>query len=52
MRKSINGLARVVAETLGHDPVGAHWFVFCNRRHYRLKILLGHQRLSAALPPS
>lgn len=31
MCKSINGFAPVVAETLRHDPVGAHWFVFCNR---------------------
>ena len=39
MRKSINGLALVVADTLGLDPVGAHWFVFCNRSCDRIKIL-------------
>ena len=39
MRKSINGLALVVADTLGLDPTGAHWFVFCNRGRDRLKIL-------------
>ena len=39
MRKSINGLALVVDETLGLDPVSPHWFVFCNRDCNRLKIL-------------
>ena len=39
MRKSINGLALVVADTLGLDPVGTHWFVFCNRSRDRIKIL-------------
>ena len=39
MRKSINGLALVVADTLGLDPVSPHWFVFCNRGRDRLKIL-------------
>ena len=39
MRKSINGLALVVADTLGLDPTGVHWFVFCNRGRDRLKIL-------------
>jgi hypothetical protein len=39
VRKSINGLALVVAEMLGHDPASAHWFVFCNRGRDRLKIL-------------
>jgi hypothetical protein len=28
MRKSINGLALVVADTLGLDPVSPHWFVY------------------------
>lgn len=39
MRKSINGLALVVADTLGLDPVSPHWFVFCNRGRDRIKIL-------------
>lgn len=39
MRKSINGLALVVAEILGLDPVSQHWFVFCNRSRDRIKIL-------------
>jgi hypothetical protein len=36
MRKSINGLALVVADTLELDPTGPHWFVFCNRGRDRL----------------
>ncbi len=38
-RKSINGLAMLVTETLALDPVSTHWFVFCNRGCNRLKIL-------------
>lgn len=39
MRKSINGLALVVAETLELDPMGLHWFAFCNKTRDRIKIL-------------
>ena len=39
MRKSINGLALAVSDTLELDPVGVHWFVFCNRARDRIKIL-------------
>ncbi len=39
MRKSINGLAMIVLEELGCEPIGPHWFVFCNRTRDRLKIL-------------
>ncbi|MDQ5914879.1 MAG: transposase [Pseudomonadota bacterium] len=39
MRMSINGLALVAAEVLGVDPMGEHWFVFCNRRRDKIKIL-------------
>ena len=39
MRKSINGLALVVADTLDLNPTGTHWFVFCNRGRDRIKIL-------------
>ena len=28
MRKSINALSLLAAETLGVEPVGPHWFVF------------------------
>ncbi|WP_394329769.1 IS66 family insertion sequence element accessory protein TnpB [Salinivibrio costicola] len=31
MRKSINTLGLLVEDVLALDPVGPHWFVFCNR---------------------
>ncbi|KPL11213.1 hypothetical protein AMJ85_04235, partial [candidate division BRC1 bacterium SM23_51] len=34
-----DGLARMVEEFLGGDPLSGHLFVFCNRRGDRLKIL-------------
>ncbi|WP_025745022.1 IS66 family insertion sequence element accessory protein TnpB [Salinivibrio costicola] len=39
MRKSINTLGLLVEDVLALDPVGPHWFVFCNRRRDKLKIL-------------
>jgi transposase len=39
MRKGFNGLYAAVTERLGEDPKGGALFVFCNRRHTRLKIL-------------
>ncbi|WP_428477057.1 IS66 family insertion sequence element accessory protein TnpB [Photobacterium japonica] len=39
MRKSINTLGLLVEDVLEHNPVGPHWFVFCNRRRDKLKIL-------------
>lgn len=39
MRKSIDGLAALVAASLVLDPLSAHWFVFCNRGRDKLKIL-------------
>jgi hypothetical protein len=39
MRKSINSLAIMVVETLGMEPVGPHWFVFCGRERDKIKIL-------------
>jgi len=38
MRKGFNGLF-AVTEWLGEDPKGGALYVFCNRRHNRLKIL-------------
>ncbi|MDZ7748112.1 MAG: IS66 family insertion sequence element accessory protein TnpB [Halofilum sp. (in: g-proteobacteria)] len=31
MRKSIDGLAVLVADVLGADPLSRHFFAFCNR---------------------
>jgi transposase len=39
MRKGFNGLFAAVTERLGEDPKGGALYVFCNRRHNRLKIL-------------
>jgi transposase len=39
MRKSFDTLASVVRDVVGEDPLSGHLFVFCNRRHNRLKIL-------------
>jgi transposase len=40
LRKSFNGLHGLVTEQLGEDPRNGALFVFINRRHTRLKILL------------
>lgn len=39
LRKSFDGLAALVQQALGHDPLSGHWFVFRNRAGDRLKIL-------------
>ena len=39
MRKSFDGLAAIVSGRLEIDPSAGQLFVFCNRRHNRLKIL-------------
>ena len=39
MRRSFDGLARMVEEFLGGDPLSGHLFVFRSRRGDRLKIL-------------
>jgi transposase len=38
-RKSVNGLAAIVEQTLGLDPFAPACFVFGNRRHDRVKLL-------------
>ncbi len=39
LRKSFDGLAQLVREFLGVDPLSGHLFVFCNKRRDRLKLL-------------
>lgn len=41
MNKSINTLWLLVEDALELNPVGPHWFVFCNHRCDKLKILQG-----------
>jgi transposase len=43
LRKSFDGLAALVQQTLGRDPLSGHWFVFRNRSGDRLKILAWEQ---------
>ena len=38
-RKSINGIAILVEQGLGHNPFSEQLFVFCNRRRTSIKIL-------------
>jgi transposase len=40
MRRSFDGLARMVEEVIERDPLAGHLYVFRNRRGDRLKILL------------
>jgi len=39
LRKSIDGLAALVCDTLEQDPFSNHLFVFCNRSRDKIKIL-------------
>jgi transposase len=39
MRKQINGLAVIVEESMGGQPLSGNLFLFCNRRRTHLKVL-------------
>lgn len=39
LRRSIDGLALLVAAQWELDPLSGHWFVFCNRRRTTVKVL-------------
>lgn len=39
MRRGIDGLAHLVRDQLGHDPLSGHLFIFRNKRGDRLKAL-------------
>ncbi len=40
LRKSFDGLAALVTQGLGSDPLSGQWFVFRNKAGDRLKILV------------
>jgi transposase len=63
LRKSFDGLAQLVRDFLGADPLSGHLFIFRNKRGDRLKLLywdadgyaIWYKRLEAgtfALPPA
>jgi transposase len=39
MRKGFNGLYGLVSNSFGEDPRSGALYVFCNRRHSRIKVL-------------
>jgi transposase len=40
MRKGFEGLFGLVRDQFGHDPLSGHLFLFTNRTHTRLKVLV------------
>lgn len=39
MRKSFDGLAMAVMQSLKHDPFSGHVYIFCNKRGDKIKML-------------
>jgi transposase len=39
IRKGFDGLAELVRQKLQGDPLSGHWFLFCNRRRNRVRVL-------------
>lgn len=39
MRRGFDGLAELVRSRLGQQALSGHWFIFCNRRRTRIKVL-------------
>lgn len=39
MRRGFDGLSEMVRQQIQSDPLNGHWFLFCNRRRNRLKVL-------------
>lgn len=40
MRKQMDGLAAIVKELMGQNPLSGHLYIFTNRRRNKLKVLL------------
>jgi len=43
MRKGINGLCGMIRNELGKDPLSGELFIFFNRHHNQVKVLLWEQ---------
>ena len=39
MRRGVDGLSELVRQRIQSDPLTGHWFIFCNRRRNRIKVL-------------
>lgn len=39
MRRGFDGLSEMVRSRLGQEALSGHWFLFCNRRRTRIKVL-------------
>ena len=39
MRRGYDGLADLVRHRLQNEPLSGHWFIFCNQRRNRIKLL-------------